>query len=839
MLAGSASDACAEIAGALRDSGLPVVLVAGPTGADRSSLLDEIALTLAPARVRRARARAYDVSPLGPVLDAFDVVAPDAPATVRRSPLDVPTLRRTEIVAGLVAEVTGLLGEQPSYLIVDDAHEADAVTLAALEQLARIEGGLLRLLLVVDGSRPLPATALLERPHVTVRLPDVPPTPSPAVDDALAPLVRALTLLDGHATYDELAAASGHGALDLADVVERALRDGVVAEHDRELRLDRALLAVAERAIPASGRAALHRDLGHRLLRAGLPLNRVAAQFLRSGDAQDDEAAETLVAVAEQVAGRAPDAAADLLGQAVRLSSRWSAVHVSAQRALVDALFWSGRLQESVAATERLRAETDPAVRLDAEETAIRCLTILGRPGEALERALALPRLPGRTAWVEALTAVMSMLALDLTQAESRADTALATASAEGDDLAAILALSARGWVLNLLGHHQAATAPTAQAVALADATPDGVGHRLAPRLFLGLAQESASLGADARATLEEGLRTTDLTGTAWAVPFFHYALGLAHLNAARLDAADDACRTGLSLAGDLGIALAAPWAHAVRGAVALHVGDLQGADGHLVAGEQAIAAGGPQFGLDWLAWMRALHLEASADPAGAQALLRGAWEAAELANARSALTLFGPDLVRLSLGLGERPTAQEVVTRLADGHGDGRTNVDAHLDRCRGLVERDLDLIRRAREVHEAGDRPLDVLLDDEAEILVLLTMSRVDRALAAERVAALLRRCDDLGLGLLAARVRRTAPHLLPSSNGSAHRPATGWDSLTPTERRVAAAVAAGRTNAEVAGELSTSVRTVESHLYRTYTKLGVKNRTELALAHSRRPT
>ncbi len=54
----------------------------------------------------------------------------------------------------------------------------------------------------------------------------------------------------------------------------------------------------------------------------------------------------------------------------------------------------------------------------------------------------------------------------------------------------------------------------------------------------------------------------------------------------------------------------------------------------------------------------------------------------------------------------------------------------------------------------------------------------------------------------------------------------------SLTESERRVAIAVSAGLTNREVAEALFLSVRTVESHLASIFRKLGVRNRTELAL-------
>ena len=56
---------------------------------------------------------------------------------------------------------------------------------------------------------------------------------------------------------------------------------------------------------------------------------------------------------------------------------------------------------------------------------------------------------------------------------------------------------------------------------------------------------------------------------------------------------------------------------------------------------------------------------------------------------------------------------------------------------------------------------------------------------------------------------------------------------EGLTPAERRVAALVAKGRTNAEVAASLFLAERTVASHLTRIYAKLGVRSRTELSRA------
>ena len=52
-----------------------------------------------------------------------------------------------------------------------------------------------------------------------------------------------------------------------------------------------------------------------------------------------------------------------------------------------------------------------------------------------------------------------------------------------------------------------------------------------------------------------------------------------------------------------------------------------------------------------------------------------------------------------------------------------------------------------------------------------------------------------------------------------------------LTPTERRVAELVVAGRSNKEVAAALFVTVSTVEAHLSRIYAKFGVRSRAQLA--------
>lgn len=55
---------------------------------------------------------------------------------------------------------------------------------------------------------------------------------------------------------------------------------------------------------------------------------------------------------------------------------------------------------------------------------------------------------------------------------------------------------------------------------------------------------------------------------------------------------------------------------------------------------------------------------------------------------------------------------------------------------------------------------------------------------------------------------------------------------DGLSPREAEVLRLVAAGKRNREIADALVISIRTVETHVARTYTKLGAANRTEAAV-------
>jgi ATP/maltotriose-dependent transcriptional regulator MalT len=100
--------------------------------------------------------------------------------------------------------------------------------------------------------------------------------------------------------------------------------------------------------------------------------------------------------------------------------------------------------------------------------------------------------------------------------------------------------------------------------------------------------------------------------------------------------------------------------------------------------------------------------------------------------------------------------------------------------------------------------------------------------RSDARTHLRAALQTFDRLNAAPWAARARAEL-----AATGEVVHPRTeeGLASLTPQELQLALIVGRGATNKEASAALFVSPKTVEAHLHRTYVKLGIRSRTELA--------
>ena len=188
----------------------------------------------------------------------------------------------------------------------------------------------------------------------------------------------------------------------------------------------------------------------------------------------------------------------------------------------------------------------------------------------------------------------------------------------------------------------------------------------------------------------------------------------------------------------------------------------------------------------------------------------------------------FAADAVEALVGVGRIDEAEELVGEYeATARALPRPSALVAAARgasfiagARGDHAAAVDLLKAAAE--RASDLPLPF---EQARTLLALGVAQ-RRANQRRAARETLTRARDTLAALGAQAFARAAERELASIGG---RTATG--ELTPSEQRVAQLVAEGHTNREVAASLVVSERTVEGHLSRIYTKLGVRSRAELA--------
>jgi DNA-binding CsgD family transcriptional regulator len=202
--------------------------------------------------------------------------------------------------------------------------------------------------------------------------------------------------------------------------------------------------------------------------------------------------------------------------------------------------------------------------------------------------------------------------------------------------------------------------------------------------------------------------------------------------------------------------------------------------------------------------------------------------KAAALRWGEASIRWWSGDYIELLLESGRTADAVDVLDAWeADAERAGRQWVLAHATRCRGLVAAAGGNVDQAALLLERAVAHHQELGDPFGRARALLALGIVRRRVrqkrpAREAIGAALGAFEELGAAAWAEKARGELGRL----GGR-----TREDGLTAAERRVAALVAEGRTNREVATALFVGERTVASHLTHIYAKLGVRSRTELA--------
>ncbi len=653
-------------------------------------------------------------------------------------------------------------------------------------------------------------------------------------------VLRAAAMLGTDFAVPDLAVVLGRSVADLIPSVDDACAVGVLAESGSGLRFRHPLIRAAlYDEMPAAVRGVWHRDAGRALAAAGAPADRVARQLLGAlGEAggaaepmSDEWMLDWLGRTAESLVGQAPAVAAQLLARAVASSPAGSARHGWLASRLADALYRTG----DVAAAEQvairaLEHAADPDLLVNLHWTLAQCRMLGGLFAESLktlEQALAAPGLSARhLARLLVMAARTHGLAGAFEQAGQVAATALEAAAQARDNWATSWALHVLALVTAAQGHMTDALSMFDRALSVTQADPALTDLRLL--LQINKASILGRLGhyEEALATAGQARHLADQAGTEIRLAQAYCAVGQLLFETGQWDDAlaeveilpenlkepDTACN-------DLGIAAV----------ISFHRGDIDAARRHLAAASPHARQIGHRL-IGPLVLARSLDREHDGEPRAALAVLTGAFgaNAGELEEIEDLLA----DAVRLATEIADLSTADAIAGHAAAlAAGSAIPHRLATALYCRGLLDHDATRLLAAAERYNDASRPLMNAKALEAAAAEFVRAD--DRGQARAAFARAVDVYTALGAAADVARLQAVfrAHGIRRAPNSSSRRAHSGWDSLTPTEIKVAAFIEEGLSNPEIAARQLLSRRTVATHVSHILKKLGVNSRTDIA--------
>jgi DNA-binding CsgD family transcriptional regulator/tetratricopeptide (TPR) repeat protein len=650
-------------------------------------------------------------------------------------------------------------------------------------------------------------------------------------------VLRAAALLGVDFAVPDLAIVLGRSVADLVPAVDEACTAGVIAESGMGLKFRHPMIRAAlYDEIPVPVRAAWHRDAGRALSEAGAPADRVARQLLPaigvSGDTtepMDQWILHWLDRAAPLLVDQAPRAAAELLGQAVASCPAGSAQHDRLVGRLADALYRVGDAAEAEQVANRVLAHAvEPDLLVDLHWTLAQCRMQAGRSAEslaALNQALASPGISARhRARLLVLTARTHSNLGQTETAGQTATAALAAAAETGDNWAIGWALHVLTIVAMMQGQLTDALPLFDRALAVTQADPALTDLRLLLQINQAVALGDLDRYEDAFAAARQARQLADQAGTVVRLGQAHSALGQLLFAIGRWD---DAMAEVGALHEDLKEPSAACCDHGVAAVICFHRGEIPAARRHLAAAvPHAERIGNLVIGP--LALARSLDSEqAEALPEALAVLTAGFAD-----NTEELEEDLLADAVRLATKTGDLGTAKTLAVQAAALAAESEIpHRQANALYCRGLLDHDATGLLKAAERYRDAGRPLLGAKALEAAAGAFVDAGERDPARAAFTSAV------DLYASLSATRdvarlQARFRAHGIRRGPRSKHRQVRhGWDSLTPTETKIAALVAEGLSNPQIAAGLFLSPRTVATHVSHILGKLDVRSRIDIA--------
>ncbi len=300
-----------------------------------------------------------------------------------------------------------------------------------------------------------------------------------------------------------------------------------------------------------------------------------------------------------------------------------------------------------------------------------------------------------------------------------------------------------------------------------------------------------------------------------------------------RFEEAIAEAEAAIQIADELGTRTVTLMAFAILAETALHRNDFTSAADRLQRGWELV-----RDGVDWTAqhlmWSSVLLAHMQGDNTEAITRLdEGPKPLSRRIDLIASDHSVGPALVRIALSGGANTVARQVhtLTSMAARLNPTVCSLAAAADQCHGLIAHDRHALERAVEgFRESRRQPAHAAACEDAaranaaggDRASTIALFRQAQALYEQMDAhADIARVDD-ALRSLGVRRRRTTIRAAD---------ATGWQALTPTEQKIAALVAEGLSNPQIASRQYISRHTVESHLKHIYPKLGINSRLELA--------